>query len=59
MNTYKIVGPLPVAGHQPGEIVSDDELEGCDIEHLTGAGHLANTKSKTVKVETAAQNQED
>lgn len=59
MNTYKIVGPLPVAGHQPGEIVSDDELEGCDIEHLIGAGHLANTKSKTVKVETAAQNQED
>jgi hypothetical protein len=59
VNTYKIVGPLPVAGHQPGEIVSDDELEGCDIEHLIGAGHLANTKSKTVKVETAAQNQED
>ena len=59
MNTYKIVGPLPVAGHEPGDIVSDDDLVGCDVEHLIGAGHLINTKSKTVKVEIAATNQED
>ena len=59
MNTYKIVGPLSVVGHEPGEIVSDDDLEGCDIEHLIGAGHLANTKSKTVKVANETSNQED
>lgn len=59
MNTYKIVGPLSVVGHEPGEIVSDDDLEGCDIEHLIGAGHLASTKSKTVKVANETSNQED
>jgi hypothetical protein len=59
VNTYKIVGPLPVAGHEPGDVVSDDDLDGCDIEHLIGAGHLADTKSKTAKVATATPNQED
>lgn len=59
MNTYKIVGPLPVAGHEPGDVVSDDDLEGCDIEHLIGAGHLASTKSKAIKADTATSNQED
>lgn len=59
MNTYKIVGPLNVVGHEPGEIVSDDDLEGCDIEHLISAGHLANTKSKTTPVEKATPTQED
>ena len=59
MNTYKIVGPLPVVGREPGDIVSDDDLVGCDIQHLIGAGHLADTKSKTAKVNTAASNQED
>lgn len=59
MNTYKIIGPLPVAGHQSGDVVSDDDLEGCDIEHLIGAGHLASIKSKTTPVEPATPNQED
>ena len=59
MNTYKIVGPLNVVGHEPGEIVSDDDLKGCDIEHLIGAGHLASTKSKTTKVDPATSTQED
>jgi hypothetical protein len=59
VNTYKIVGPLNVVGHEPGEIVSDDDLEGCDIEHLIGAGHLASTKSKTTKVDPATSTQED
>jgi hypothetical protein len=59
VNTYKIVGPLNVVGHEPGEIVSDDDLKGCDIEHLIGAGHLASTKSKTTKVEPATSTQED
>ena len=59
MNTYKIIGSLPVAGHLPGDVVSDDDLEGCDIEHLIGAGHLASTKSKTNPVDKATTNQED
>ena len=59
MNTYKIIGSLPVAGHLPGDVVSDDDLEGCDIEHLIGAGHLASTKSKTNPVDKATPNQED
>ena len=59
MNTYKIIGPLPVAGRQSGDVVSDDDLKGCDIEHLIGAGHLASTKSKTTKVEPATSTQED
>lgn len=59
MNTYKIVGPLPVAGHEPGDVISDDDLVGCDVQHLIGAGHIASTKSKTAKVETEAPNQED
>jgi hypothetical protein len=59
VNTYKIVGPLNVVGHEPGEIVSDDDLKGCDIEHLIGAGHLASTKSKTTKVDPATSTQED
>jgi len=59
VNTYKIVGPLNVVGHEPGQIVSDDDLKGCDIQHLIGAGHLASTKSKTNKVESATSTQED
>ena len=59
MNTYKIIGPLSIAGRQSGDVVSDDDLEGCDIEHLIGAGHLASTKSKTTPVEKATTNQED
>lgn len=59
MNTYKIIGSLPVAGHLPGDVVSDDDLEGCDIEHLISAGHLASTKSKTNPVEPATPTQED
>lgn len=59
MNTYKIIGSLPVAGHLPDDVVSDDDLEGCDIEHLIGAGHLASTKSKTNPVDKATPTQED
>ena len=59
MNTYKIIGPLPVAGHLSGDVVSDDDLEGCDIKHLIGAGHIASIKSKTTPVDQATPNQED
>lgn len=57
MATYKIVGPLNVAGKAPGSVLSDDELEGCDIDHLIGAGHIA-LESKADKAATI-KNKED
>jgi len=39
--TYKIVGTCTVAGVEPGGTVSDDDLEGCDIDALISGGHLA------------------
>jgi|GEM_PF-1734371 hypothetical protein len=47
MSTYKIVGPLRVAGHEPGEVVTTDDLDGCDVNHLLEAGHLAPSKTPT------------
>lgn len=47
MSTWKIVGPLRVAGHEPGETVTIDDLDGCDVNHLVEAGHLVPTKSTT------------
>ena len=41
MSTYKIVGTHRVAGVEPGGTVSDDDLEGCNIEALISGGHLA------------------
>jgi hypothetical protein len=42
---YQIVGHRTVAGHQPGETVSDDELDGIDVAALLLAGHLAPIKA--------------
>lgn len=56
MATYKIVGPLNVAGKAPGTVLTEDELEGCDIDHLTEAGHIA-LESKADKA--ATQKKED
>ena len=58
MSNYKIVGPLPVAGKQPGETVTTDDLDGCDVEHLIGAGHLAPTSKSTTKAAQAADSKE-
>jgi hypothetical protein len=53
--TYKIIGDLPVAGKNPGEIVSDGELEGANVEALIEGGHIAPTTSKAVKASTEEQ----
>lgn len=45
MSTYKIVGPLPVAGCEPGAVLNEDDLAGLDIPYLIGAGHLIPTKA--------------
>jgi hypothetical protein len=58
VSTYKIVGPLPVAGKQPGEDVTTDDLEGCDVVHLVEAGHIAPTGKSTNKAAQATSPKE-
>ena len=58
MSTYKIVGPLPVAGKQPGETVTTDDLDGCDVNHLVEAGHIAPISKSTTKAAQAADSKE-
>lgn len=50
MDKFKISGHRTVAGKQPGETVSIDELEGCNIDALVTAGHLTPATTKTPKV---------
>ena len=56
MATYKIVGPLNIAGHEPGEVISDDDLIGASVDHLIEAGHIAETKATEADT---TNNQED
>jgi hypothetical protein len=50
MDKFKISGTRPVAGKNPGETISIDELDGCNIDALVTAGHLTPATTKTVKV---------
>lgn len=43
MDTFIIVGSHNVVGHEPGKIITSDDLTGLDIQHLIDAGHLAPT----------------
>jgi hypothetical protein len=45
MAVYRIVGHRSVAGHQPGDTVSDTELAGSNVPALIAAGHLAPAKA--------------
>jgi hypothetical protein len=45
---YKIVGNHNVVGHEPGNIISDDDLAAVDVQHLIDAGHITPV-SKAVK----------
>lgn len=60
MATYKIIGPLRVCEHQPGETLADEDLaiEGVSVAHLIGSGHLQQTSNKRSE-SIAVQNQED
>jgi len=40
MQKYKIVGSKPVAGHAPGDTISETDLAGASIEVLVEAGHI-------------------
>lgn len=61
MATYKIVGPFPVAGRNPGETVTDDDLSayGGVAELLIEAGHITTTKASkaTDKADQATDEQ--
>ncbi len=48
MSEYKIVGNHNVVGHEPGNIISDDDLAAVDVQHLIDAGHITPV-SKAVK----------
>ena len=39
MANYKVASDS-VAGKQPGDVITEQELEGCNIEALVEAGHI-------------------
>ena len=45
MATYKITGPLPVAGREPGETLGDKDLVGLNVDWLVELGHIAPSKA--------------
>ena len=45
MASYKVIGDRQVAGVNPGESVSDDDLDGINISALIEAGPLEAPKS--------------
>jgi len=42
---YKIIGPLQVAGKDPGMIVTSEDLAGNNISALVEAGHIEPIKA--------------
>ena len=40
MSEYKIVGNHNVVDHEPGSIITDDDLAAVDVQHLIDAGHI-------------------
>ena len=49
MASYKVASDS-VAGKQPGDVITEQELEGCNIEALVEAGHIVG-ESKPNKAE--------
>jgi len=49
MASYKVASDL-VAGKKPGDTITDQELEGCNIDALIEAGHIVG-ESKSNKAE--------
>jgi hypothetical protein len=54
MATYKIIGPNRVCERQPGETLTDKDLdvEGISIDHLIAAGHLEPSTKRSAAAET-------
>lgn len=58
MASYKIIGPNRVCERQPGETLTDKDLdiEGISIDHLIESGHLETTSKRA---STPAETPED
>ncbi len=56
MTTYKIVGLHTVCGREPGESVTDEDLEGYYVDALIEGGHIIPDKARKA---VSATNQED
>jgi len=50
MASYKVLTDL-IDGKNAGDIISDDELQGCNIDALFAAGHLAEPTTKKTEKE--------
>ena len=53
MATYKVVSDREVAGKHTGEMISDDDLAGANVDALIEAGHIQ--KIKSTKLENQEQ----
>lgn len=51
MTSYAITGTFRVAGHNPGDIVTDDDLEDCNIPSLIEAGCITPTKAPKAPIQ--------
>ena len=49
MTKYKIASSRPVAGHAPGDTISETGLAGANIEALVEAGHIVPIASAPTK----------
>lgn len=52
---YKITGQHKVAGHEPGEMVTSDELAGANVDALIKSGHLVEAAAPTPKSDKPAK----
>ena len=55
---YTVASDFEVCGKKKGEILTDKELVGINVEALIGAGHIADSAAKPTspKVEEGATN---
>ena len=56
---FEIVGTRNVCGREPGEIVTEDDLVGVNVEHLVDAGHLRKATSKKSSAKVEAETTEE
>ena len=54
MASYKVLSDNFAAGKQ-GELLDSDALDGCNIEALVEAGHIAEVSAKVSKTVTSEQ----
>lgn len=52
MNSYRIVGDREVVGRKPGEVITDDDLDGVNVSALIEGGHVLIINPKASKAVT-------